>query len=937
MLGLPLAFSAPLVLFGLLALPVIWWLLRLTPPRPQAEIFPPLRILARVMKREETPSKSPWWLTLLRLAIAGFIILALADPILNPRENSISTGGPLVIVMDNGWATAADWDDRVSAASRLITDAEESEIPVSLVFTADATHDANPRSAAQALERLQAASALPQHGDRARTLAAVADTLGGTAPGTLAILSDGVTSDTEETDRLSAQLEAIGAASVLLFEDGPDAVALVDAENGADAFVVEAQRPVAAGAVSYPFNAHDIQGRAIAEGSIDFADGETAGTGSITAPFELRNDFARFAMPGIRSAGAAYLLDDSFRRRRVALLSGASADLAQPLLAPLYYIERALEPFADIVRPRDPELSVAIPELIATNPSVIVMADIGTLPDDVYGPLTEWVEDGGLLLRFAGPRLAGADENDPLIPVTLRQGERALGGALSWTEPQNLAPYPDQGPFAGMPPPENIVVNRQVLAQPSPELSANTWASLEDGTPLVTTRQIGEGRTVLFHVTAEATWSSLPISGDFVEMLRRTVMLSSAGGQPDGGSAGEPASLPPYRLLDAAGQLVAPSGEARPLVLSNEVPTVSPENPPGLYGTEDGFIALNLMDGRDALQPVAWPDVISATRMGYGTDNAVSLRPHLFTAAMILLLLDSAIVLFMAGFARRLRMGSPALGRSAAGIAAILAVSLTMTPEASAQTDDTRAGDDIILEQLNTTRIGYVLTGEDDVDNVSERGLAGLAEFLAYRTSLEPGAPAGLDIETDQLSFFPLIYWPVSATAPMPSAQAISRIDAYMKAGGTVLFDTRDQFSGLGNAASPETDRLRAILADLDIPPLEPVPEDHVLTKAFYLLPDFPGRYRGGEMWIEQLPQAGETRTMTSADGVTSVIITGNDLAGAWAIDGNGVPIYPTVPADPAQREFAYRTGVNIMMYMLTGNYKTDQVHVPALLERLGQ
>ena len=134
--GLSLSFGAPLVLAGLLALPLIWWLLRLTPPRPQTETFPPLRILERVAKREETPSNSPWWLTLLRLLLAAAIILALAAPILNPRESALSGNGPVVVFLDNGWASARDWTARRGAAEALIREAGESGRPVSLVLTA---------------------------------------------------------------------------------------------------------------------------------------------------------------------------------------------------------------------------------------------------------------------------------------------------------------------------------------------------------------------------------------------------------------------------------------------------------------------------------------------------------------------------------------------------------------------------------------------------------------------------------------------------------------------------------------------------------------------------------------------------------------------------------------------------------------------------------
>jgi hypothetical protein len=251
-----------------------------------------------------------------------------------------------------------------------------------------------------------------------------------------------------------------------------------------------------------------------------------------------------------------------------------------------------------------------------------------------------------------------------------------------------------------------------------------------------------------------------------------------------------------------------------------------------------------------------------------------------------------------------------------------------------------KPGDAQILERLDTTHLAYVVTGEADVDRISEQGLDGLSQFLTYRTTLEPGAPVGIDISKDELSFYPIIYWPISASAPMPSQAAISRIDAYMRSGGTVLFDTRDQISTLdGGGTSANGQRLQAILANIDIPPLEPTPENHVLTRTFYLLKDFPGRYRGSPLWVEARQDARNTGTQlsSSGDGVTPILITGNDFAGAWAVDAQGESVLPTVPPDDMQREYAYRAGVNIMMYMLTGNYKADQVHVPALLERLGQ
>ncbi|MGF9691849.1 DUF4159 domain-containing protein [Rhizobium sp. 0TCS1.26] len=933
------AFASPAILFALIALPAIWWLLRLTPPRPKTEVFPPLAILATVLKRQETPANSPWWLTLLRILMAAALIFAIADPVMNPRTSSLSNAGPLLLVVDNSWSTSRDWERRVETADLLIGDAERADVPVSVVFTADATHDAVPASAAAAREKLGAARPQPLVPVRAVAAQALREAFNGTRPGTVAFLTDGVA--TPEDGELMADLASLSPAELRLVEgDGTGAVAITGATNTATAMNVTATRLARDAAETLRLNALDQQGRSLAAVDLSFAAGSGTATAEIAAPFELRNDFARIAIEGKPTAGAVHLLDDGFKRRRVALIAGDSGNDMQPLLLPLFYISRALQPYADLIEPKDANLSATIPDILSQNPSAIVMADVGRLPAETYEPLQRWIARGGMLIRFAGPRLAAAPADDPLVPVILRRGERSLGGALSWAEPQPLAEFPKFGPFAGMPRAEGVTIKRQVLAEPTPDLAERTWASLADGTPLVTTRQVEAGRIVLFHVSAEATWSDLPLSGDFVDMLRRLVQLSRAAGT-DGSVRGAEAAaaLPPLRLLNADGALVTDKGTAKPLTVApGQAAIASLDNPPGLYGTDDGFTAVNLLPADAQLQPV---DVnapgLTVARESLIGREAISLRPALFTLALVLLLVDTLIVLVMNGAFSRL----PRAGRSTAAILLVALLPFTMLAPGQGHAQDAKPGDEQALERLDTTHLAYVVTGEAEVDRLSEQGLEGLSQFLAYRTTLEPGAPVGLDITKDDLSFYPIIYWPISANAPMPSENAISRIDAYMRNGGTVLFDTRDQLSSLNGSGAPSANgqRLQEILANIDIPPLEPTPEDHVLTRTFYLLSSFPGRYSGSPLWVEARQDARNSGSelSSSGDGVTPLLITGNDFAGAWAIDANGAAVLPTVPPDEMQREYAYRSGVNIMMYMLTGNYKADQVHVPALLERLGQ
>jgi len=306
----------------------------------------------------------------------------------------------------------------------------------------------------------------------------------------------------------------------------------------------------------------------------------------------------------------------------------------------------------------------------------------------------------------------------------------------------------------------------------------------------------------------------------------------------------------------------------------------------------------------------------------YGNTHARALEPYLLAAAMILLLLDAIVSLWLRGFTpRKLRWSA----------AAMLAFML-FAPHA-------RADEATNMKAALDTHLAYVKTGLADVDSVSQAGLTGLSLMLRARTSYEPPEPLGVDPEQDDLSLYPLLYWPMDPRAKALSPKALSRISDYMRNGGTILFDTRDFTLGaVRGPASPGEQTLRRLTASLDLPPLEPVPADHVLTKTFYILRDFPGRWSGGKLWVEALPPAPKNGAPPArgGDGVSPVIVGGNDWASAWAVDANGHFMAAPSPGGELQREMAFRFGINLVMYALTGNYKADVVHAPALLQRLG-
>ena len=949
--GWPLAFAQPLVLLGLLSLPALWWLLRMIPPRPRRIAFPPARLLFDIAPKEETPSRTPWWLTLLRLSLAALLILAAAGPMWNPSVATSGGSGPLVLLIDDGWAAASTWDTRLRTADDMLARAEADGRAAAIVPLSE-SRVATLQTAAAARVQLQNMTPKPHAVARADALPALTRLIGTTQNAELVWLSDGVHLG-RAGEFVAGLARLLDGRAMTVVEGGvAQALALSAADNNAGALTVKVSRATAGAEHTGIVRAFDLKGLLLGEAPFALKANDRETEATFDLPVELRNDIARLDIANERSAGAVQLLDKRWRRRTVGVITGATADTAQPLLASTFYLQRALSPFADIRLGERVSPSDMVVRFLDQNVPMLILADVGNVVGAARERLARWVADGGVLVRFAGPRLAAAD--DELVPVRLRRGGRTLGGSLSWEKPQPLAGFSQESPFGGMPVPDDVTVNRQVLAEPDSGLAERSWATLADGTPLVTGARRGKGMIVLFHVTADTRWSDLPLSGSFVEMLKRLVALAGSTATAEQASAErDRETLAPARMLDGYGVLSAPPGAAKP-VPANFTSRATGDHPPGFYGPPEGLLAVNTLIAADK------PEVIdtaplNARRDVYRVSEPLDLRGPIFLAALALLLLDALVVFWLAGGVGRLmRSRRRAV---ATGIALVLA-SLAYGGETQAQTvapqqraavtSPSATADDFAMKAANETKLAYVITGDAETDAISKAGLSGLTIFLAQRTALEGGEPIGLDIARDELNFFPLIYWPIVPGAAKPSPEALARIDAYMKRGGTVLFDTRDAIMAPpgpgGESRSPGMLALREILSSLDIPELEPVSKDHVLTKTFYLLRNFPGRFNSGQLWVEALPaqddldeETENRRPARAGDGVSSILITSNDLAGAWAMRPDGQQMLPMVATEPRQREMAYRSGVNIVMYTLTGNYKADQVHVPALLERLGQ
>ncbi len=899
-----ITFLTPWILAAVAGVPVLWWILRVMPPRPRSIKFPALFLLKDLQTDIKTAAHTPWWLLLLRSLIVIFFILALADPVLR-LTGGMPGDGAVLIAVDDGWSAAAHWQERLDKLKEYVTVLRRTNRSVVFLPTAPEAQDGKihaygPMKPDEAEKWLDHLKPYPWPRDAAEAAHVADDTVKRAGVTYAVYLSDGTADDPADMSALFKSLEAAGGLTVVNDADvnTPFILRSERTKPGDVAFTLERLAPAATDQ-SMILAAYTAEGNVLDTNKFSFPSGKTTFSVKWDILSEMRSKIARFALEQPQMASATSLTDSQWQQHPVGIVADPSRKENAGFLNEVYYLRRALElnGAPEIDQPG---------ALLEKSLSAIIWPDSAALTANERNDLFNWVQGGGFLIRFAGPNLSGGAEDDPLLPVHLRYGERAMAGAMTWEKPAKLGPILQQSPLYGLDVPKDVTVTRQLLADPTPEVFEKTWLQLEDGTPLITGGNVGKGFVVLIHTTAGPDWSDFCYSGLYVEALQRMIALSSGIGsyKPD-------AVLPPLLVMDGFGHLQPPD---RKSVIAAVDPhhdfTPSPATPPGLYGDSRQFHVYNLGDALPEMKAVNLPS--TATVETYKLSGEKSLKSDFLKYALWLLALDTILTLWLRGlFGSFVKTGATAA-------LALMIILPQMAQAADIQPADLSSG----------IYLAYVETGDHDTDQVSFNGLYGLMKAITARTTIKVKGVQNVNLDTDPLLYYPFLYWPMTENQPELSEAAARNVQNYLGRGGMILFDTRDQQFGNLNSPTLGTKKLRELTRHIQIPELMDVQPGHILTKSFYLLDDFPGLYTGGKIWVEKEPSP-------SYDSVTSVIIGGNDWAAAWTRDPNDRARFLVTPGGEQQREMAYRFGVNVIMAALAGNYKSDQVHVPYILERM--
>jgi hypothetical protein len=899
-----LIFLQPLALIALGALPLLYWLIRNLPPPARPVVFAPFALLP---KEEGAPksASAPWWIIVLRLLIAAVIIFAVALPQWG-RPQVLTGEGPVTIVVQMGWTSAPVQDAMRAEALRIARQAGNENRLVRLMITEQGLTQAAPETSDRVVETINALrpGAFPDAPDEVLPdLEAI--------EGALYWISDGLALPGAVRSLLAAR-----GATVINPHGGREAVLLGTPRPVPDGMIVSARRASGVGERSIALLFDDKEGQTLLQETLRFAPGETFAEKTLPLATRIRNEIAIVRIAGSPGVGGVQALDARWFTPRVAVISAGVGERSQPLLDPRHYLKAAFSARGEL-------------DEIAPGDAIGLGRDVWLVPGDVAmdAPLREHLaaamEEGAVVVRFADEAMLRENLDDPLLPVALRDADRRLGGTLTWEDAQSIAPFTDGSPFAGISLPSDTRVRRQILADPVFAREDQIWARLDDGTPIVSAAKRAKGWLVFFHTSLDPQWTNLGQAPQMVHLAERLSALASPARASQSAMTQE-VRYSLHQGLTNEGRLQAPIRNS--LALS-EVElgsiAISPSAPAGLWQAGARIRARNLADQETSLEPLGTPEgveVVSAQ-----SRSGVSLVPILAALAAALVVIDLMFQLIMGGGSSATRALMRMLQRRPFhfGVGALLAGLMLMALPQASDADDA----EMLARVTNALTIGYVSDLVDPTRRITDRaGWESLSGLLFNRTSVEGLIAEPVRLGSDNISAFPMIYWSVPRSlAPLDPGVA-TKLRRFLENGGVLVLDTYD--AGVPrHSAHPG---LASIDAALGIPPLAEPDANHVIRRSFYLLDTFPGLWDDAPLYVD-------AEVIAERDGVSSVLITSADWTGAWATDENQMPFNLPVPGGIRQREMAIRVGINLVMYVLTGNYKSDQVHVPAFLERLGR
>jgi hypothetical protein len=855
---------------------------------------------------------APIAVLLIRIAVLSLIILALAHPVKKTNFNKLSFENALIVVED-GWQNAKNWKQKKSAIKSVLDVAKRNASNVFLMTTAVKKDGSNPvfigpvlpQKAMKVLKSLKPKNWKSDYSIVEKNIEKLV--LEKTLQGNTKVfwLSSNFYGENLQTAMESAQL--LGDLELIINEDEQETLKFISSVsrslNKLEITVKRAKNLKFS--ESQKIAIFDEDDNALSKEILNFDENKDVANAVFYAPETVLNRaFKIQIISKFPVSSETYLLGDWKKKKTVGIVSYQNQKKQNPLLSKDYYVKKAIEPFAKIK-------TGSIKELLNSDLSTIVITD-GFEYGEEKG-LENFVKNGGTLLCFSKKGL----QNSDLFPVKLKEGLRNMGGEISQEKNQNVADFPEKSLFYGIKNDNQIFVKTQLIAESSIDSNDKTIASLQDGTQLVTARNFGKGRVVFFHISSDASWSNLPLSTMFAQMLERIVLTS----KDDFFSINKPIKLSLQNKLSAFAKMKKyKNKKEKKINLSDITSSVSSHNTPaGIYvaGSIKKGVNLCLKNcGLEHLEEIPYgAEVLNLSDI----ESEFDFSNVLYFLALSLLVFEQFFSLFL----------KDALPKNKKFFAIVFCFVFMFSNGVKAENIDYKSA----IKAVSKTSVAIVKTGNKTIDEVAQNAFSSLEKEVLLRAGIALGKTAILDVENDELSLYPMVYWAISDAKKMPSEKGIKKINEYIASGGIVWFDTRNFAAKVSGSNVNANVNLNNLAQFLSIPAVKKVEKNHAVFNSFYEINSCSGRMEGDGLWLTQ-NSFNAWQNGIKNDGVSPIIIGSADWIGAWVKDKKNRPLFSAFDGEDG-RENSFRCGVNIIIYALMGNYNKGKSQIDLILSGL--
>lgn len=896
-----ISFVYPYSLILLIFLPFLIRFLITSPLLPKLKKFPSIIFLANYKSIDQKSAKLNYPIIILRLLIILFLIFAFSNPIFSSGNTKKSSD---LIIIDNGWTSGTIWNVRKQKIIELLSAKEIKNQEFFLLTTTELANEKlsnyNSKNFAEAINFVKSIKPLSWSPNYKNVKRSVEDRIDS---------FDKVywftekTINTEKSNLLNF-LKNYNLTIVASSENEIPPVLKVFPENDTT-YKIEIhhyKKKFTKGTI----NCFDEEQRLIFRQKFEQKIVENEDTFTtkfeLKLPYQIKDKIFYFQLDDINSVSTKFFLNRLRQKKVIGIVNDKKNEV--DFQRGSYYTRKGVEKNNVIIEE-------GLSKLLTKSVSSIFIDDSNST-NNIKEQTLSWIKSGGIMIKYGGPNLLSTFADNPnnifLNKLSLSKIETTLDSKLSLKKNLKIKEETDEEEFFfGIKIPNEIVVKKYIQLDISYLTNdVEVLLRLENGAPIISSSKVGSGRIIFFHIPVNNLWSNFPLSYSFIEIIQRIINLSK------GIDEKKERIFQPYLSLDAIGNFLPASAQV--LSVNNFKPSnsivLNYNQPPGIYKDYDGFIAVNF--GNNFSNSYKFKNLGSNLNFEeLITDKSISLRPILLTLAILFFLIDTLITLYLRGLIR-----FDYLLRIFPKVFMIIFITLI---------SKTIIAKDISKDKISETKIGYILTNNSLIDENSRNGLMQISKFVSKKTASILNKPEGINLQNQELFYYPLIYWPLINTNIKLSSEESKKINSFLKDGGLLLVDCKLNFSTF------DLDNCLAKFKDLvkisELSKFSKLGKNHGIAKSFYLIENFPG-VENNEVFFSKVDSQFN-------DNAASVVLSNNNWSNAWAKDSNENFIFPLLDNSENQRITSIRFGINLVIYALTGNYKADQIHVPEILKRL--